>query len=156
MCLQSCRELKGILFVVWMVKVEQAVVVQIKEAGRSYGTRCRVLGRGRSLGPPDHHRAWVLIKALLERGSSIGQRTHEDLKQFAEETYSHMSVEESVGAVPHCKLQQAWGRGFMKLDLVVTNAALRPLLNKALVQSEARRLLGQAPEGGLEATLQKA
>lgn len=155
MSLQGVRELRGSLYMVWMISAQSPEALGAAAAAQRYTDRCREQGRGHQLGPPGPHRVWGILRALLNRGPQvIGQGTHDRLQQWTDR-YSGLSVEHSFALVPHCIVRRAFDKENRKLELHTPDTDLQGLLSAALAAAGARRLLGQAPPGGLEDSLQR-
>lgn len=70
----------GILMEVIVVKLDSAESQGMLAQGRAYGTTVRAAVAKVALGPPQ---IWVfggLVTALVERGQTVGAKTHEELK----------------------------------------------------------------------------
>ena len=91
---------------------------------------------------------------MLARGTAVGALTHQKLQE-AQKKWEELEVEAAYEWIPHCKLRKCYDGTMMKLEIVTTCTELKEVLRMALVQTGAKRLLGQAPEAGLEEALSK-
>ncbi len=133
---------------VFMIMVDSMEYTKMKEQLAAYNEQVQAIGKGHGIGPPSGFCFGGLIIALTER-KDIG----------ALELQSHwdqMTIEEGFDQVPHCRLRKAYDKAQCKLELLITKSSIRELIRNSLTQTGAKRLLGQAPEGGLEAALSKA
>jgi hypothetical protein len=154
MSLQTNREMKGVLYQVWMVATDSKEAEGIKEEGLKYSIACRETGKGHKLGPPSIHRAGGLFRALASRGNSIGAKSAADLQELIKK-YDELDTQDSVLFVPHCKTTKAYDKSQTKIELMVACMESRKLISACMEQAGARTLLGQAPPGGLEDSLQR-
>ena len=57
--------------------------------------------------------------------------------------------------VPHCRLKKCFDGTLNRLEIMIVHPEMRETVKAALGQTTAKRLLGQAPEGGLEESLSR-
>ena len=69
---QQVREVRGAVFMCWMVKQEAPEYKKPKEQLRAYSELAATKGKGHSLGPPGIAAFTGLLQALSERGSTVG------------------------------------------------------------------------------------
>ncbi len=65
--------------------------------------------------------------------------------------WAEADIEAAHDMVPHCRLKKCFGGTLNRLELM----QVREVLKASLSQTGAKRLLGQAPEGGLEKALSR-
>ena len=151
---QSCRELKGAVFMVFMIMVDSMEYTKMKEQLVAYNEQVQAIGKGHGMGPPSGFCFGGLIIALTERKDIGAENTK--LMPELQSHWDQMTIEEGFDQVPHCRLRKAYDKTQFKLELLITKSNIRELIRNSLTQTGAKRLLGQAPEGGLEAALSKA
>ena len=152
---QAVREVRGAMYMVFMIETESEEYKRMKEQLTAYSEQVQETGKGHGLGPPSSFAFGGLLLALKDRKETIGSQ---NLKAITEvqAAWEGMTVEECFDMVPHCKLRKAYEKTQMKLELLVAEARVREAVKLSIVQTGARRLIGQAPEGGLERALSKA
>ena len=143
---QQVREVRGAVFMCWMIKQEAPEFKKPKEQLRA-ATR----GKGHGLGP-----SWIaafkgLLQALSQRGGTVEAANAgvANLKQ----TWDDMEPEGAFDLVPHCKLAKVYDPELSCLELVISVTQHREHIRGALGQTGANRLLGQAPSGAMERAL---
>ena len=93
-----------------------------------------------------------MLLALHEKNISV--RAVEKVKE-AHTKWAELDAETAFDLVPHCKLRKCYDGTLSKLEIATPNVELREMLKAALVQTGAKRLIGQAPEAGLEEALSR-
>ena len=152
---QAVRELRGAVYMVFMIDAEGNEYKKMKEQLVAYSEQVQETGKGHGLGPPSSFAFGGLLLSLRDRGPTIG---NENLKGITEIqlAWENMSTEECFDMVPRCKLRKPYEKSLMKMELLVADKRVREVVRLSIMQTGARRLIGQAPEGGLEAALSKA
>ena len=69
---QQVREVRGAVFMCWMIKQEAPEYKKPKEQLRAYSELAATKGKGHGLGPPGIAAFTGLLQALSERGSTVG------------------------------------------------------------------------------------
>ena len=69
------------------------------------------------------------------------------------QTWDDLEPEGAFDLVPHCKLAKVYDPALSRLEVVISVAQHREHIRRALGQTGASRLLGQAPSGALELAL---
>ena len=136
---QQVREVRGAVFMCWMIKQEALEYKKPKEPLRAYSELAATKGKGHGLGPPGIAAFTGLLQARLEW-----------------QTWDDMEPEGAFDLVPHCKLAKVYDAALSRLELVISVAQNREHIRGALEQRGANRLLGQAPSGALERALSAA
>ena len=152
---QMCREIRGAVFIVFMILESSLEYIKMKEQLVAYNSKVQEAGKGHGMGPPSGYCFGGLIMAMVERGSTIGMQNQTKAAELSSH-WENLTVEESFDMVPHCRGKKAYDKTMFKLEFLITGAEVRDLVKNSLTQSGAKRLLGQAPEGGLEAALSRA
>ena len=148
---QQVREVRGTVFMCWMIKQEAPEYKKPKEKLRAYSE----LAATKGLGPPGIAAFTGLLQALSERGSTVGAANAAgmaDLKQ----TWDDLEPEGASDLVPDCRLAKLYDPALSRLELVTSVAQHREHIRGTLGQTGANRLLGQAPSGALERALSAA
>ncbi len=140
---------------VFMVMVDSLEYTKMKEHLVAYNEQVQEIGKGHGMRPPSGFCFGGLIMALVERKDSIGAENSKQMLEL-QSRWDQMTIEEGFDQVPHCRLRKAYDKTQFKLELLISKSNIRELIRNSLTQTGAKRLLGQAPEGGLEAALSKA
>ena len=80
-CSQGFRELKGIIYMIFMITKESDEYIKMKEQLQAYSSKTQELGKGHGLGPPCLSAFGGLLEALLARGTAVGALTHQKLQE---------------------------------------------------------------------------
>ena len=152
---QQVREVRGAVFMCWMIKQEAAEYKKPKEQLRAYSELAATKGKGHGLGPPGTAVFTCLLQALSEKDSTVGAANAAGVANL-KQTWDDMEPEGAFDLVPHCKLAKVYDTALSRLELVICVAQHREHIRGALGQTGANRLLGQAPSGGLERALSAA
>ena len=152
---QQVREVRGAVFMCWMIKQEAPEYKKPKEQLRAYSELAATEGKGHGLGPPGIAAFTGLLQALSERGSTVGAANAAGVANL-KQTWDDMEPEGAFDLVPHCKLATVYDPALSRLELVISVAQHREHIRGALGQTGANRLLGQAPSGALERALSAA
>ena len=149
------REVRGAVFMCWMIKQEAPEYKKPKEQLRAYSELAATKGKGHRLGPPGIAAFTGLLQALSERGSTVGAANAAGVVNL-KQTWDDLEPEGAFDLVPHCKLAKVYDPALCRLELVISAAQHREHIRGALGQTGANRLLGQAPSGALERALSAA
>ena len=152
---QQVREVRGAVFMCWMIKQEAPEFKKTKEQLRAYSELAATKGKGHGLGPPGIAAFTGLLQALSERGSTVGAANAAGVANL-KQTWDDLELERAFDLVPHCKLAKVYDPALSRLELVISVAQHREHIRGALGQTGANRLLGQAPSGALERALSAA
>ena len=152
---QQVREVRGAVFMCWMIKQEAPEYKKPKEQLHAYSELAATKGKGHGLGPPGTAAFTGLLQALSERGSTVGAANAAGVANL-KQTWDDMEPEGAFNLVPHCKLAKVYDPDLSRLELVISAAQHREHIRGALGQTVANRLLGQAPSGALERVLSAA
>ena len=144
---QQVREVRGAVFMCWMIKQEAPEYKKPKEQATK--------GKGHGLGPPGIAAFTGLLQALSERGSTVGAAKAAGVANL-KQTWDDMEREGAFDLVLHCKLAKVYDPALSRLELVISVAQHREHIRGALGQTGAHRLLGRAPSGALERALSAA
>ena len=153
---QQVREVRGAVFMCWMIKQEAPEYKKPKEQLRAYSDLAATKGKGHGLGPPGIAAFTGLLQALSERGSTVG----------AAKRGGSGKPQANVG-------RHGTGGSFRFGTSLQAGQSVRPSSEpsrtrhqrgttprthswEALGQTGANRLLGQAPSGALERALSAA
>ena len=79
---QKVREVRGAVFMCWMIKQEAPEYKRPKEQLRAYSEQATAKGKGRGLGPPGVAAFTALLQALSERGSAVGASNAASVASF--------------------------------------------------------------------------
>ena len=150
---QQVREVRGAVFMCWMIKQEAPEYKKPKEQLRAFSELAATEGHG--LGPPGIAAFTGLLQALSERGSTMGAANAAGVANL-KQTWDDMEPEGAFDLVPHCKLATVYDPALSRLELVISVAQHREHIRGALAQTGANRLLGQAPSGALQRALSAA
>ena len=145
---QQVREVRGAVFMCWMIKQEAPEYKKPKEQLRAYSELAATKGKGHGLGPPGTAAFTGLLQALSERGSTVGAANAAGVANQA--NVGRSATGGAFDLVPHCKLAKVYDPALSRLELD------REHIRGALGQTGANRLLGQAPSGALERALSAA
>ena len=146
---QQAQEIRGAIFICWMIKQEAPEYKKPKEQLRAYSEQAASKGKGHALGPPGLAAFTGLLQALSERCSAVGPTNAAAVANFKQK-WDDLEPEGAFDMVPHGKLAKVHDPALCRLELVISVAAHRQHVRSALGQTGANRLLGQAPSGGLE------
>ena len=91
---------------------------------------------------------------MKSRGQAIGANTLKKLEEL-HLVWTEADTQTAHDMVPHCRLRKCFDGALNRLELMIVHPELRESVKAGLGQTSARRLLGQAPEGGLEEALSK-
>ncbi len=95
-----------------------------------------------------------LLLELKGRGQTIGAITAAKIQKL-QLTWAEAETEAAHDMVPHCKEKKCSDGTLNGLEMMIVHPELREAVKAGLGQTGAKRLLGQAPEGGLEEALSK-
>ena len=121
---QQVREVRGAVFLCWMIKQEAQEYKKPKEQMRAYSELAATKGKGHGLGPPGIAAFAGLLQALSARGSTVGAANaagEANLKQ----TWGDLEPEGAFDLVPHCKLAKVYDPALSRLELVISVAQHR-------------------------------
>ena len=152
---QQVGEVRGAVFMCWMIKQEAPEYKKPKEQLRACSELAATKGKGHGLGPPGIAAFMVLLQALSVRGSTVGAANAAGLANL-KQTWNDMEPEGAFDLVLRCKLAKVYEPALSCLELVISVAQHRGHIRGALGQTGANRLLGQAPSGALERALSAA
>lgn len=154
MCSLGVRELRGACYMCYVIQKESEEFKNMKEQLRAYSQKTQELGKGHGLGPPSLFAFGGLLQALKGRGQAIGAVTAEKIRGLTE-VWAETDIETAHDMVPHCRLKKMFDGTLNRLELMIVHPELRETVKASLTQTGAKRLLGQAPEGGLEEALSR-
>ena len=100
---QQVREVRGAVFMCWMIKQEAPEYKRPKEQLRAYSELAATKGKGDGLGPPGIAAFTGLLQALSERGSTVGAANAAGVANL-KQTWDDLEPEAAFDLVPHCKL----------------------------------------------------
>ena len=152
---QQVREVRGAVFMCWMMKQEAPEVKKTQEQLRAYSELAATKGKGHGLGPPGIAAFTGLLQALSERGSAVGAANEAGVAN-RKQTWDDLEPEGAFDLVPLCKLAKVYDPALNRLELVISVAQHREHIRGALGPTGANRLLGQAPCRALEQALSAA
>ena len=99
---QQVREVRGAVFMCWMIKQEAPEYKQPKEQLRAYSELAATKGKGHGLGPPGMAAFTGLLQALSERGSTVGAANAAGVANL-KQTWRDLEPEGAFDLVLHCK-----------------------------------------------------
>ena len=140
---QQVREVRGAVFMCWMVKQEAPEFK--KQRSNCAPTRNWRRPRARDT-------ALVLLQALSERGSTVGSGQ----RSWCGKSQANVGRFGTGGSIRSGTSLQAGQSVLSRHELVISVAQHREHIRGALGQIGANRLLGQAPSGALERALSAA
>ena len=126
----------------------------MKEQLQAYSQQTQEAGKGHGLGPPSLFAFGGLLQALRARGQSIGAITCKSIEDLFP-VWTEADPETAHEMVPHCRLKKCFDGTLNRLEIMIVHPEMRETVKAALGQTTAERLLGQAPEGGLEEALSR-
>ena len=120
---QQVGEVRGAVFMCWMIKQEAPVFKKTKEQLRAFAELATTKGKGHGLRPPGI--AFTgLLQALSERGSTVGAANAAGVANF-KQTWDDLEPEGAFDLVPHCKLVKVYDPALSRLELVISAAQHR-------------------------------
>ena len=140
---QLVRDVRGAVFMCWMIKQEAPWCKKPKEQLRTCSELAATKGKGHGLGLPGTAAFTGLLQALSERGSTVGVTNATGVANL-KQTWDDMEPEGAFDLVPHCKLVKVYDPALSRLELVISVAQHREHICGALGRTGANRLLGQA------------
>ena len=149
---QQVREVRGAVFMCWMIKQGAPEFKKAKEQLRANSELAAAKGKGHGLGPPGEAAFTGLLQALSERGSTVGAANAAGVANL-KQTWDDLEPEGAFDLKPHCKLAKVYNPALSRLELVISVAEHREHIRGSLGQTGSNRLLGQAT---LERTLSAA
>ena len=152
---QQVREVRGAVFMCWMIKQGAPEYKKPKDQLRAYSELAATKCKGHGLDPPGIAAFTGLLLALSERGNAVGAANAAGVANL-KQTWDVMEPEGAFDLVPHCKLAKVYDAALSRLELVISVAQHREHIRGTLGQTGANRLLGQAPSGALERALSAA
>ena len=152
---QQVWEVRGAVFMCWMIKQEAPEYKRPKEQLRAYSEHATAKGKGHGIGPRQLAAFTGLLQALLERSSAVGATSAAGVASF-KQIWDDLEPERASDLVPPCKLAKVYDPALCRLELVISVAEHREHIRGAIGQTGANRLLGQAPSGALERALSSA
>ncbi len=138
----------------YLIMKEREEFKIMKEQLQAYSQQTQEAGKGHGLGPPSLFAFGGLLLALKSRGQAIGAVTAKQIEEL-NLLWAEADTETAHDMVPHCRLKKCFDGTLNRLELMIVHPDLRSAVKAALSQTTARRLLGQAPEGGLEEALSR-
>ena len=117
---QQVREVRGAVFMCWMVKQESPEYKEPKEQLRAYSELAATKGKGHGLDPSGIV-AFILLQAQSERGSTVGAANAAGVANL-KQTWDDLEQEGAFDLVPHCKLAKVYGPALSRLELVIRRA----------------------------------
>ncbi len=121
-CSQGVRELRGVIFLCFIIQKESEEHKKMKEQLQAYAGDTQELGKGHGLGPPCLFAFGGLLLALHERGISVGAVTAEKVKE-AHMKWAELDTETAFDLVPHCKLRKCYDGTLCKLEIVTRTSS---------------------------------
>ena len=121
---QQVREVRGAVFMCWMIKQEATEFKKTQEQLRAYSELAATKGKGHGLGPPGIAAFTGLLQALSERGSTVGAANAAGVANL-KQTWDELESEGAFDLVPHCKLAKVYDPAQSRLDLVISVAQHR-------------------------------
>lgn len=153
---QQQRTVSGVLLDVFVIPAEAPEVEALNEQGRRYHELVQSTDpaqRALVEGPPHIYIYGSLLRALLERGDSIGAATAKFLRAH-HAAYEEMVADDRCELVRVCRLDRTWKAETKKIQLHLTAPTVRQNVLAALRQAGAEHKRGRPQAGGLERELQ--
>ena len=100
---QQVREVRGTVFMCWMIKQEAPEYKKTNEQLRAYSELAATKGKGHGLGPPGTAAFTGLLQALSERGSTVGAANAAGVANLTP-TWEH-SIWYLIASWPKCTIQ---------------------------------------------------
>ena len=112
---RQVRDVRGAVFMCWMIKQEAPEYKKPKEQLRAYSELAATKGKGHGLGPPGIAAFTGLLQALSERGSTVGAANAAGVANL-KQTWDDMEPEGAFDLVPHCKLAKVYDPALSPLE----------------------------------------
>ena len=166
---QQIRDLTAVSLDVFKVTSTDQIVVHGRATLRTYGAKCRELGREHQFGPPALHTFRSLLTSFLLRSGQIGPELTQYITAMTETKFSQ---EEMFTVIRHCSYKTCYDTASTRFVLGIRElpthemllpddplrqklcvGSLRHAVLNCLKRCGAQTLTGRAPVGAMQNTL---